>query len=71
MQHRTAHRGYYIPEVQTKDYNLMVDGTNAFDQRMQNYAKACDNIKKFLMVKEMITQLVSYLILHISNKIIK
>ena len=35
MQHRTAHRGYYIPEVQTKDYNLMVDGTNAFDQRMQ------------------------------------
>ena len=29
---RTSHSKYYLPEVETKDYNINIDGKNFFDQ---------------------------------------
>ena len=29
---RTSHSGYYIPNVEIKDYNIMINGENFFDQ---------------------------------------
>ena len=29
---RTSHSGYYLPNVEIKDYNVMVNGENFFDQ---------------------------------------
>ena len=29
---RTSHSTYYLPKVQIKDYNVMIDGRNFFDQ---------------------------------------
>ena len=29
-----------------KDYNVMIDETNSFDQPIKNDLKKCDNIKK-------------------------
>ena len=29
---RTSHTGCYLPKVERKDYNVMIDGKNVFDQ---------------------------------------
>ena len=29
---RTSHSGYYFPNVEIKDYNIMINGENFFDQ---------------------------------------
>ena len=36
---RTNKKRYYIPNVETKDYNVMNDGKNVFDQPINNMIK--------------------------------
>ena len=55
---RTSHSTYYLPKVEIKDYNVMIDGKNFFDQPINSNIKTYENIRKMLLVKEMITQLV-------------
>ena len=43
---RTSHSSYYLPRVQTKDYNVMIDGKNLFDQAINSMIKTYENIKK-------------------------
>ena len=43
---RTVHKRYYLPKLQTKDYNTMIDGTNFFDQAIKTYVKVYKNIRK-------------------------
>ena len=33
---RTSNKRYYIPNVEIKDYNVMIDGKNLFDQPVKN-----------------------------------
>ena len=33
---RTSNKRYYIPNVEIKDYNIMIDGKNFFDQPIKN-----------------------------------
>ena len=33
---RTSHSGYYLPNVKIKDYNIMINGENFFDQPIKN-----------------------------------
>ena len=35
-QQRTSNKIYYIPNVEIKDYNVMIDGKNFFDQPVKN-----------------------------------
>ena len=42
--YRIVHTVYYIPKVEIKDYNDMIDGRNLFDQPIKNYLKTSDNI---------------------------
>ena len=37
---------YYFPTVEIKDYNVMIDGRNFFDQPIKNDLKTYDNIRK-------------------------
>ena len=37
---------YYIPQVEIKDYNFIIDGSNFFDQPIKNDLKTHDNIRK-------------------------
>ena len=32
---RTVHTKYYLPTVEIKDYNVMIDGQNFFDQSIK------------------------------------
>ena len=34
------------PKVEIKDYNIMIDGQNSFDQPVKNDVKTCNNIQK-------------------------
>ena len=43
---RTSKRRYYIPNVEIKDYNVMIDGKNFFDQPINSMTKTYENIRK-------------------------
>ena len=57
-EQRTSNKIYYIPNVEIKDYNVMIDGKNFFDQPVKNDKVTYENIEKILLVKEMTIQLV-------------
>ena len=43
---RTSNKRYFIPNVEIKDYNVMIDGKNFFDQIVKNNKVTYDNIRK-------------------------
>ena len=43
---RTSHSNYYLPKVEIKDYNVMIDGRNLFDQPINSINKTYENIRK-------------------------
>ena len=43
---RTSHSTYYLPKVEIKDYNVMIDGKNFFDQPINSMTKTYENIRK-------------------------
>ena len=51
---RESHKQYYLPTVEIKDYNVMTDERNFFDQPIRN------DLKSLRLVKVMITQLDVY-----------
>ena len=42
----TSHSTYYLPKVEVKDYNLMIDGKNVFDQPINSDLKTYENIRR-------------------------
>ena len=43
---RTSHSGYYIPNVEIIDFNIMINGKNVFDQPIKNNKVTYENIRK-------------------------
>ena len=43
---RTSNKRYYLPNVEIKDYNVMIDGKNFFDQPINSMIKTYENIRK-------------------------
>ena len=43
---RTAHDSYYLPIVEIKNYNIMINGENFFDQPIKNNKVTYNNIRK-------------------------
>ena len=43
---RTSSKGYYLPNVEIKDYNVMINGENFFDQPIKNNKVIYENIRK-------------------------
>ena len=43
---RTSNKRYYIPNVEIKDYNVMIDGKNFFDQPVKNNKVTYENNRK-------------------------
>ena len=44
--HRTTHDRYYLPNVEIKDYNIMINGENFFDQPIKNNKVTYEKIRK-------------------------
>ena len=44
--HRTIHDQYYLPTVEIKDYNIMINGENLLDQPIKNNKVTYENIRK-------------------------
>ena len=44
--HRTSDERYYLPTVEIKDYNIVFNGENFFDQPIKNNKVTYDNIRK-------------------------
>ena len=42
---RTSHSGHYLPKVEIKDYNAMIN--SFFDQAISNDFKTYENLRKF------------------------
>ena len=66
---KTEYTEYFIPFAEIKDYNVMIDGQNIFDQPVKSNIRKYNNILK--SYKEMITQPVAYYLIHISMNIIR
>ena len=43
---RKCHKQYYLPAVEVKAFNILIDGRNFFDQAIKNDLKTYDNIWK-------------------------
>ena len=43
--YRTSHSTYNLPKVEIKDYNVMIDGRNFFDQPINSMNKTYENIR--------------------------
>ena len=43
---RISNKGYYLPNVEINDYNVMIDSKKFFDQPINNNLKTYDNIRK-------------------------
>ena len=43
---RKVHTGYYLPKVEIKNYNVMIDGKNFFDQPVKSDMRTYHNIRK-------------------------
>ena len=43
---RTSYSGYYLPKVEIKDCNIVINGENFFDQPIKNNKITYDNIRK-------------------------
>ena len=43
---RASNRRYYLPNVEIKDYNIMIDGKNSFHQPIKNNKITYENIRK-------------------------
>ena len=52
---RTGHTEYFFITREVKNYNVMIDGKNFFDQPVKNKLRTCDNILKIEQVEEMVT----------------
>ena len=42
---RTSHSTYYLPKVEIKDYNVMIDSRNFFDQPINSTIETYENIR--------------------------
>ena len=49
-EQKTSNKRYYIPNIEIKDYNVMIDGKNVFDQPVRN-DKVAYNSNMFPVVK--------------------
>ena len=43
---KTSAKGYYLSNVELKDYNIMIDGKNVFHQRIKDNKVTYENIRK-------------------------
>ena len=43
---RIVHTKYLLPTIKIKDYNVMINGQNVFDQSLENNLRTYDNITK-------------------------
>ena len=43
---RTSHSTYHLPKVEIKDYNVMINVRNFFDQPINSTSKTYENIRK-------------------------
>ena len=57
---KTSNKRYYLPSIEIKDYNVMVDRKNFFDQSIKNKKVTYKNIRKIEMRLEMIARLAVY-----------
>ena len=48
---RTDEHTYFLSTVEIKDYNVMIDGKNFFDQAVKDDIRRYDNIRKLQLHK--------------------
>lgn len=43
---RTGHTEYFLPGIEIKDFNVVIDCKSFFDQPVKNYIRRYDNVRK-------------------------
>ena len=57
---RESYKRYFLPKVEIKDYSVMTDGRNSFDEPIKMIKWHMITFKRLHLLKEMIKQLIIY-----------
>ena len=68
---RASYTRYYLSLGELKDFNIMTDGRNFFNQPVKDNLITYDNNHKSQLVKELMTQLILYWMMPISKIIVR
>ena len=68
---RRKRTGYFVPIVELKGINIMIDGRNFFDQALRNDIKTKGNFVKLLLIKIMTIQWSAYRVMYTLKRNIK
>ena len=68
---RKVRTKYNLPKVEIKNYNVMIDGKNFFDQSVKSVLEHLITFEKLKQEKMMITQVVACWIITVSINTIK
>ena len=68
---RISNKIYYIPNLEIKDYNVMIDENSFFDQPLKNDKVSMKILEKLLLVKGITIQMVVCWTIPISKNITK
>ena len=49
---REGYARFYFPTMKIKNYNVVIDGKNIFDQQIKNNMKTYDNVQKITTSQE-------------------
>ena len=60
--------GYFLPKVEIKDYNVMIECRNYFGQPVKSDIKHMKTFENLPQIKDMTVQLVACLIIHTPKK---
>ena len=63
-----GHTGYFLSKVEIKDFSVITDGQNLFDQLVKNHIKNIKTLGKLIQFSEVTTQLAAFRIIHTSKK---
>ena len=55
---RTSNKRYYFPNVEIRDYNVMIDEENFFDQPVKNIKITYENIRKIIVILSILSIIV-------------
>ena len=45
---RNSHRKYFLPRINIRDYNILIDGRNFYDQNISDHFKRYEELRKVM-----------------------
>ena len=58
--HQTSYKSFFIQTVEIKDFDIIINGVNFFDQPVKNDVTTIVKFEKLRLFREIFTEVVAY-----------